>query len=57
MALDEPTDHDEVREETGFRLIMNRDLLNQAQRLEVDYLSGPLRRGFHVTAANQGRNC
>jgi hypothetical protein len=36
---------------------MNRDLLAQVDRVEVDYLSGPFRRGFHVTAANQTRGC
>jgi Fe-S cluster assembly iron-binding protein IscA len=43
--------------EEGFRLVMNRALLNQVGGVEVDYLSGPFRRGFNVKASSQGASC
>jgi len=42
-----------VKAEQGFRLIMNRGLLGQVGGVQVDYLSGPLRRGFNVKTTSQ----
>ncbi|MDW7712543.1 MAG: hypothetical protein SCH98_18930 [Deferrisomatales bacterium] len=36
---------------------MSRSLLEQVGAVEVDYLSGPFRRGFNVKATSQGADC
>ncbi|GAB4258610.1 MULTISPECIES: hypothetical protein [Deferrisoma] len=43
-----------MQAEDGFRLVMNQSLLAQVGGVRVDYLSGPLRRGFVVKAQSQG---
>ncbi len=53
MALDEPTEQDEIKTEDGFRLIVSKALLDEFKGIHVDYLTGPLRRGFQVKAATQ----
>jgi len=46
-----------VVHENGFRMIMNKALLEEVKGIQVDYLSGPLRRGFQVKAASQAGGC
>jgi len=46
-----------VQPEDGFRLVMNQSLLAQVGGVRVDYLSGPLRRGFVVKARSQTGDC
>ena len=53
MALDEPQKDDEVLDAGGFRLLVDKKLLEQAGGIEVDYLTGPFRKGLQVTAKNQ----
>jgi len=36
---------------------MNRELLGQVGGVEVDFLSGPFRRGFNVKTSAQGGGC
>ena len=47
MALDEPTDADEVLRVQGYTFVVERELMNKAQPFTVDmsYL------GFHVSSA------
>jgi hypothetical protein len=42
-----------VHAEAGFRLIIDKELKARSGDIEVDYLSGPFRRGFQVKASNQ----
>ena len=37
MALDEPTDADQVFEIDGFKYIVNKDFLGKAQPIKVDF--------------------
>ncbi|MBI5443019.1 MAG: hypothetical protein HY900_17615 [Deltaproteobacteria bacterium] len=39
--------------EAGFRLIIDKELKARSGDIDVDYLSGPFRRGFQVKTANQ----
>ncbi len=41
-------------EHDGLRLLIDRALLAEVGEVEVDYLAGPLRRGFRIRAARQG---
>jgi hypothetical protein len=38
MALDEPKDNDEVFEIDGFQYLVNKDFLQKAQPIKVDFL-------------------
>jgi Fe-S cluster assembly iron-binding protein IscA len=44
-----------VQTEAGFRLIIDRDLLARSGQIDVDYLTGPFRRGFQVKATSQAQ--
>ncbi len=48
MALDEPKDEDEVMQSKGFRLLVDKKLLAQSGGVEVEYLTGPFRKGFQI---------
>ena len=54
MALDEPSDKDQIQVEAGFRMIIEKNLLRQSGGVTVDYLNGPMRKGFNVKATSQG---
>lgn len=43
--------------QAGFRVVINRGLLDQLGTVEVDYHTGPIRRGFSVKSATQGGCC
>ena len=38
MALDEPNDMDEVYDIDGFKYLVNRDLLEKAKPIKVDFM-------------------
>ena len=57
MALDEPKDDDSVQDENGFQLIIQQSLLDQTGGLSVDFLTGPLRKGFQIQASSQSGGC
>jgi Fe-S cluster assembly iron-binding protein IscA len=57
LALDEPTEQDDVRNEAGFRVIIDKALLAKSGTITVDYLSGPFRRGFNIKATSQEQSC
>jgi len=46
-----------VQSEAGFRLIIDKKLLTESGGIEVDYLTGPFRRGFQVKATTQQGGC
>jgi Fe-S cluster assembly iron-binding protein IscA len=54
MALDEPSEKDVVQDHSGFRVFVDRALLEQSGTIQVDYLNGPFRKGFHITSGSQG---
>ncbi|MBI5018515.1 MAG: hypothetical protein HZB55_23900 [Deltaproteobacteria bacterium] len=57
MALDEPTEQDEVKVEAGFRVIIDKALLEQSGTVSVDYLTGPFRKGFNIKANSAQQGC
>ncbi len=46
-----------MQDEGGFRVVIDRQLLAEMGNLEVDYLTGPLRRGFSIKTAGQPSCC
>jgi len=46
MALDEPKDNDEAYEIDGFKYLVNKDFLEKAQPIKVDFLEY----GFKLTS-------
>lgn len=46
MALDEPKDNDETYEIDGFKYLVNKDFLEKAQPIKVDFLEY----GFKLTS-------
>jgi iron-sulfur cluster assembly protein len=48
MALDEPREGDQVFEEHGITFLMEKDLLDQAQPVSVDYVESNMGAGFKV---------
>jgi iron-sulfur cluster assembly protein len=57
MALDEPKSEDEVFDEKGTKFIIDKDLLNQAKPINVDFIETARGSGFKLTsglAAQEG---
>jgi Fe-S cluster assembly iron-binding protein IscA len=50
MALDEPKKEDEVFDEKGTKFIIDKDLLNQAKPINVDFIESPQGSGFKLTS-------
>lgn len=57
MALDEPTSEDEVLQTKDFRLTANKSLLTENGGILIDYLTGPLRKGFQIKSKNVKSDC
>jgi iron-sulfur cluster assembly protein len=59
MALDEPRNEDEVIEEKGTKFVIEKDLLNQAQPINVDFITTPEGAGFKLTSnlSTEGGGC
>jgi len=59
MALDEPRNEDEVIEEKGTKFVIDKDLLNQAQPINVDFITTPEGAGFKLTSSlsQEGGGC
>jgi iron-sulfur cluster assembly protein len=51
MALDEPKSEDEVFDEKGTKFIIDKDLLNQAKPINVDFVESSHGSGFKLTSA------
>ncbi len=50
MALDEPRNEDEVIEENGTKFVIEKDLLNQAKPISIDFINTPEGAGFKLTS-------
>jgi Fe-S cluster assembly iron-binding protein IscA len=50
MALDEPTSEDQVFEEKGTKFVIDKDLLNQAKPINVDFIETARGAGFQLTS-------
>ena len=50
MALDEPKNEDEVFDEKGTKFIIDKDLLNQAKPINVDFIETARGAGFKLTS-------
>jgi Fe-S cluster assembly iron-binding protein IscA len=50
LALDEPTETDEVIETGGFTYIVEKSLLKQAQPIRIDYVANAMGEGFIITS-------
>jgi Fe-S cluster assembly iron-binding protein IscA len=59
MALDEPKNEDEVIEEKGTKFVIDKDLLNQAQPITIDFTTTPDGAGFKLTSnlSAEGGGC
>jgi Fe-S cluster assembly iron-binding protein IscA len=53
LALDEPTQEDEVADFEGFSVIAEKALLAQVGGLSVDYVSTGWRQGFSIVAEQE----
>jgi Fe-S cluster assembly iron-binding protein IscA len=51
MALDEPKIEDEVFDEKGTKFVIDKDLLNQAKPINVDFIETARGSGFKLTSA------
>jgi iron-sulfur cluster assembly protein len=50
MALDEPGKDDEVFDEKGTKFVIDKDILNQAKPINVDFVDTPQGSGFRLTS-------
>ncbi|MBN1106875.1 MAG: hypothetical protein JXL84_25960 [Deltaproteobacteria bacterium] len=58
MALDEPKEDDEVKENNGITYMINRQLFEQAKPISVDYVESTMGAGFSINSAlNLGASC
>ena len=53
MALDEPKEEDEIMQSEGFRLLVDKKLLEESGGVEMDYNTGPFQKGFQVKGKNK----
>jgi len=51
MALDEPKSEDEVFDEKGTKFVIDKDLLNQAQPINLDFIETQNGSGFKLTSS------
>ena len=47
MALDEPNDNDEVYDISGFKYVVDKELLEKAKPIKIDFMG----MGFHITSS------
>ena len=59
MALDEPKENDEVFNESGLTYLINKELLDSAKPINVEFVESPKGSGFAVTSAltNKDSSC
>ncbi len=58
MALDEPTENDEIIEDNGVSYLIEKTLLEQVKPINVDYVETPRGAGFSITSnLPQGESC
>lgn len=51
MALDEPQEKDQVFEDRGVTFLVAKDLLDQVQPIQVDFVQNPIGSGFRLTSS------
>ncbi len=51
MALDEPRNEDEVIDEKGTKFVIEKDLLEQAKPINIDFITTPQGAGFKLTSS------
>lgn len=54
MALDEPEKDDEQLEKDGIRFVINKQLLEDAKPVKVDYLETDNGSGFYISSGLSG---
>lgn len=57
MALDEPTENDEIFNDNGLTFLVDKALWEQAKPITVDFITSPMGSGFRLSsniAANGG---
>jgi Fe-S cluster assembly iron-binding protein IscA len=59
MALDEPKEIDEVFNESGLTFLINKELLDSAKPINVEFVETPRGSGFSVTSGltNKDSGC
>jgi iron-sulfur cluster assembly protein len=57
MALDETKPSDDIYETNGYRFIMDRTLLEQAQPVEIDYADMSFRISSHLQLSGGCQSC
>ena len=51
MALDEPKDDDEIVKNDGITFLVNKDLLEKAKPINVDFVDSAMGSGFSISSA------
>lgn len=54
MALDEPEQNDEQFEKDGIRFVVDKELLETAKPIKVDFLETDNGSGFYITSGMSG---
>ena len=58
MALDEPKDDDEIVKNNGITFLVNKDLLEKAKPINVDFVESAMGSGFSISSAlSTGGGC
>jgi len=50
MALDEPKDDDELMKDNGITYLINKELLDQAKPIDVDFVESAMGAGFSISS-------
>ena len=58
MALDEPSDDDEVFKQNGFEVVIEKGLLNRVRGVKIDYETSRWRgQGFRIYPTYEAEGC
>jgi Fe-S cluster assembly iron-binding protein IscA len=50
MALDEPREDDEIFKDNGVTYLVNKELLEQAKPIQVDFIESAMGSGFSISS-------
>ncbi len=50
MALDEPTENDEIFNDNGLTFLVDKALWEQAKPITVDFITSPMGSGFRLSS-------
>ena len=53
MALDEPRENDESFDDRGLTYLIDKELLEKAQPVKVDFVNSPMGSGFSISSSMQ----